>query len=97
MFDFTVVIKTSSRKPIDRLIADLSADSPVTREAAVARLTVIGTRAVERLMAVVDRTGPTSARIAALRTLEAIADPRALGPVFVAIDDRDIGVASAAF
>ena len=91
-----MVIKTSSGKLIDRLIAGLSADSPVTVEAAVARLTVIGTRAVERLTAVVDRTAPPSARIAALRTLEAIADPRALVPVFVAMDDRDMGVASAA-
>jgi hypothetical protein len=46
-----VVIKASSAKHIQALIADLADPDGVTREAAVARLTVIGARAVEQLIA----------------------------------------------
>ena len=43
-------IRASSSKQIDALIGDLSATSAVTRETAVARLTLLGARAVERLI-----------------------------------------------
>ena len=62
----------------------------------MARLAVIGVRAVERLIALVHRTAPAAARIAALQTLEAIADWRALEPAFVAMNDEDLNVACAA-
>ena len=69
----------------------------VVREGAIARLTVIGGRAVERLTALVDaREAAPSGRIAALRALEAIADQRALDASLRAIDDPDAGVAQAA-
>ena len=78
------------------LIADLGSDSAATREAAVARLTLLGARGVERLLVLLDSDASASARAAALRTLEAIADPRALDRVLDAIDAADPGVACAA-
>jgi HEAT repeat protein len=89
-------IRASSGREIDALVADLSANRPVTREAAVARLTVIGARAVDKLTAVLESSAPSPARVAALQTLEAIASPRALDPALRAIDDRDQAVALAA-
>jgi hypothetical protein len=89
-------IRASSGREIDALVADLSADRPVTREAAVARLTVLGARAVDKLTAVLESEVPGPARVAALQTLEAIASPRALDPALRAVDDRDPAVALAA-
>lgn len=72
-------IKTSSARQVDALVADLRGDDAVRRDAAVARLTVIGARAVERLSAVAgSATEAAAARIAAFRALEGIDDPRAL-------------------
>jgi HEAT repeat protein len=92
----SVVIKASSGKQIDMLVAGLSAGDADTREAALARLTVIGPRAVERLIGVAGSAGPPVARVAALRALEAIGDPRALDVFIGAVDDRDPGIAAAA-
>ena len=90
-------IRKSSAASIDALAADLMSDSPVTREAAIARLTVIGPRAVESLVAIVGQPakGPT-ARIAALRALEALGDTRALEPALQATQDADAAVAAGA-
>jgi HEAT repeat protein len=82
-----VAIKASSAKLIEPLMTDLGASSAAKREAAIARLTVIGTRAVERLVALVGSEGPLGARAAALRTLEAIGDPRALAPALDILAD----------
>lgn len=74
-------IRTSSARHVDALINDLRSTDAVTRDAAVARLTVIGARAVDRLLAVAgDTTAPSVARAAAFRALEGIADPRTLAP-----------------
>lgn len=93
-----MAIRASSARQIDTLVADLSAGSAATREGAVARLTVIGARAVERLIALAASPGEAAARAAAFRTLEAIADPRALSPALQALDkaDADATVAIAA-
>jgi hypothetical protein len=91
-----VPIKTSSARQIEALIADLDSDRAATREAAVARLTLLGARAVDRLLLLLDSTASADARAAALRTLEAIADPRALDRVLDAIDAADATVACAA-
>ena len=90
-------IRKSSAASIDALTADLASPSAVTREAAVARLTVIGPRAVESLIAIVGRAehGPT-ARLAAIRALEALADERALDAALRAALDADAGVAAGA-
>ena len=92
-------IRVSSTKQIEALVADLRSPDAVKREAGVARLTVIGARAVERLIAVAE-TGaePAPARAAAWRALEAIGDPRALDPALHALAspaiDADAGVAA---
>jgi len=80
-----VAIKASSSKQIDALIADLGADNGVTREAAVARLTLLGARAVERLIAVAGAGGHAESQAAAWRALEAIGDARALEPALTAL------------
>jgi hypothetical protein len=95
-FDHTVPIKASSARQIEMLIADLGSDRAATREAAVARLTLLGARAVERLLLELDSNASAVVRAAALRTLEAIADPRALDRVLDAIDAADPAVACAA-
>jgi hypothetical protein len=91
------LIKASSQRQIDRLIDDLTSGHAVTRDGAVARLTVIGARAVDRLAKVaVDLSARSSARTAAFRALEAIADPRALDAALQSIDDADTEVVAAA-
>jgi HEAT repeat protein len=91
-----MAIKASSSKQIDTLIADLAAANAVKREAAIARLTITGARAVERVAALAMSASPSAARAAAFRTLEGIADPRALEPALHAIADADPKVATAA-
>jgi len=91
-----VPIKASSARQIETLVADLGSDRVATREAAVARLTLLGARAVERLLLLLHSNASANARAAALRTLEAIADPRALDRVLEAIDAADATVACAA-
>jgi HEAT repeat protein len=90
-------IRRSSAKRIEGLVADLSSVDPITRESAIARLTLIGPRAVERLVSATQcPTSAATARVAALRTLEAIDDPRALDAALGGIDDSDSTVAIAA-
>lgn len=71
-------IKKSSAPQIQRLIDDLRTTEGVRREAAVARLAVIGARVVPQVLAVVDSTEPLSTRVAALRALEGLEDQRVL-------------------
>src|SRR5262249_4354965 len=68
----------------------------VARDAAIARLIVIGPRAVERLLATAQSDGTATMRIAAWRALDAIGDARALEPALNALGDRDQTVAAAA-
>ena len=89
-------IKASSAKHIETLVADLSSASTTTREGAIARLSVIGARAVERLVALVESSTAAVPRVAALRALETFSDPRSLESALRAIDDRDRTVAIAA-
>ena len=92
-----VVIRASSGRQVDALIADLSSAHALTRDGAVARLTVIGERAVARLLPVV--TNPAAggdARSSALQALAGIGDLRAFEPALAALDDGDAAVAVAA-
>src|SRR5258708_35947193 len=91
-------IRASSSKQIESLAADLSSSSAATRDAAVARLTVLGARAVEQLVALATSTADARARAGAWRTLEAIGDPRALEPALSTLADAgtDPAVAPAA-
>jgi HEAT repeat protein len=91
-----VPVRASSAIQIDSLIADLSGVSDVKRDAAVARLSVIGARAVERLVELGQSGSSPLARVAAFRALEAIGDARALDAALRATGDRDAGVATAA-
>jgi hypothetical protein len=91
-----VAIKPSSARQIDALVADLGADRAVIRDTAVARLIMIGARAVDRLTAVAASEAPAAARTAALGALEAIGGPRARDAILRAVDDRVSAVAAAA-
>jgi len=92
-----VPIKASSARQIQSLLADLGAAETAVREAAIARLTVIGLRAVSQLIEVasVPDSSP-AARAAAIRTLAAIGDPRSLDSILGAITSDDVLVACAA-
>jgi hypothetical protein len=70
-----MVIKASSAAEIRTLVSALGGDDEVRREAAIARLAVIGARAVDALGRTYDDADRTT-RIAILRTLESIAEGR---------------------
>lgn len=70
----------------------------MVRETALARLTVFGARAVVHLTALSGNSdAPVASRVAALRALEAIGDPRAIDAAAQALNagDKSIGVAAA--
>lgn len=71
-----MVIKASAAAEIRHLISALGGDDDVRREVAIARLAVIGGRAVERLIAAYESTGDRDTRIAVLRALEPTSDGR---------------------
>jgi HEAT repeat protein len=92
-----VAIKASAAREIDALISDLVGPHPVAREAAIARLTVIGPRAVGRLLLVAQSSTEPTARLSAFRALEGIRDPRSVGPALeAAAIEADARVAAAA-
>jgi len=91
-----VVIKRSSAREVSSLLHDLEHGPETAREAAAARLSVIGTRAVEGLLALVASTLAQPARLAAFTALEAIADPRAEETTFHWLEQGDGPTASAA-
>jgi HEAT repeat protein len=90
-----VVIRRSSAREIDALIGRLDASGAVDREGAIARLRVIGARAVPRLIDAV-AGGSNRTRLAAIQALEGLRDPRGVTPLLRALDDRDPLVAAAA-
>ena len=71
-----MVIKASAASEIRHLIEALGADDEVRREAAIARLGVIGARAVERLVAAYTSSPSRETRVAILRALEVAGDRR---------------------
>jgi len=89
-----MVIKASSAAEIRQLVDALTGADEVRREAAAARLTVIGSRAVERLVAAFDRTTDRDVKLTILRILEPIADPRGLAPARQALHDTDLAIAA---
>jgi HEAT repeat protein len=91
-----VAIKASSAREVDALVADLTGSSAVARDAATARLTVIGARAVGRLTMVAESNEEPAARVAALKALEGIADARALDTALRLTRDPQTSVAAAA-
>jgi hypothetical protein len=91
-----VVIKRSSAHEVSALLQDLESATAGARDAAVARLAVIGTRAVEGLLTVVRAGGSPAARAGALAALEAIADPRSVDVAIAGLDDPADSVRTAA-
>ena len=71
-----MVIKASAAGEIRKLVESLSNPDGVVREAAVARLAVIGARAVPHLIGAYEDRTDRSVRTAILRALEPIGDPR---------------------
>jgi HEAT repeat protein len=94
-----VAIRTSASQEVRRLIADLTtpvADSSTRREAAIARLAVIGTRAVRQLVDALQNASTSEARVALLAALESIPDPRTIEPVLACLGSEDPQVRLAA-
>ena len=84
---------------VDRLIADLAHTDATHRDAAVARLRVLGVRVLPRLTAIVDSTSAKAsprARTAALAVLESFDDPSTIALALRALQDEDADVALAA-
>jgi len=78
-YDNHMPIKPPAGAEIRDLIAALGAEDTVSRESAVARLTVIGARASEPLLRAY-RSADARLKAGILRAFEAMADPRALAP-----------------
>lgn len=92
-----MVIKASSGKTVDKLIADLSSDNETARDAAIARLAIIGPRATRRLLALAGDAGAASdARAAALRALDAMGEPRTLDVALEAMESTSAALAASA-
>lgn len=90
-----MVIESPSARERDRLIARLGDGDETAREAAIARLIILGPRAVDPLLGLLAHDGRETVRVAALRVLEAIGDGRALEPARTLLADADAPVAVA--
>lgn len=75
-----MVVERSAAGEVTRLVGQLNSHSRVAREAAVARLTILGARAVAYLLDAFEADNRPAVRAAILRILEAIGDRRALAP-----------------
>jgi hypothetical protein len=90
-----MAIKPSAASDIRTLTAALASPDEVTRESAVARLAILGPRAVDRVTAAYS-DADRETRAAILRVLEAIADPRGVAVARQALrEGGDVGVAGA--
>ena len=81
---------------IDRLIADLHASDSIRRDAAVARLRILGNRALPRLFDLVASHESAVVRALALDVIEGIDDVRVIDVAFEALRDGDIEIVIAA-
>ena len=91
-----MVIRRSTAADVRALVERLVGKDPLARDAASARLAILGTRAVATLMRALDACDSTAGCVAILRTLEAIQDPRAVAPAVRLADAADVAVAVAA-
>jgi len=80
----------------DRLIADLQSVEAVRRDAAVARLRVLGARALPHLAKFIASSADASARALAIGALDGIADPHAVEISLKALDTSDVETTVAA-
>jgi len=81
-----VVIRSSAARDVDQLLKDLQGPSAVRREAALARLRVLGSRALARLETLL-RDGDEDARATALRALDGMEEPRVIDLALDALSD----------
>ena len=90
-----MVIKASASTEIRQLVSALSGSDEVRRETAIARLSIIGERAVDRLLAAYE-DGTRDVKVAVLRALEAIGDRRAIVVARRALGEAgDVAIAGA--
>lgn len=89
-------MRRSSSGNIDRLIADLQSSDSIQRDAAVARLRILGNRASPRLSDLVAAHESAAVRALALDALEGLDDVRVIDVAFEALRDSDIEVVIAA-
>lgn len=90
-----MVIKASGAAEIRALVQALSGDDDVKREAAIARLAVVGTRSVPHVLAAYRTAEDRRARVAMLRALESIGDPRAADVARTALaEGGDLAIAA---
>jgi hypothetical protein len=91
------VIRASASAEIRSLVVALGGSDEVHREAAIARLAIIGSRAVDKLIDTYTATSDRRTHLAILRTLEAIGDRRAAPIAKRALAEQgDVGLAAAA-
>jgi HEAT repeat protein len=91
------VARTISRAhDVDRLIADLESSDPVRRDASVARLRVLGARALPRLATFIASPDTGRARGFALSALDGVDDPRVIDIALKALaaDDTETVIAA---
>jgi hypothetical protein len=92
-----MVIKASAASEIRQLIEALGGEDDVRREAAIARLGVIGARAVDRLVAAYRSASTRELKVAVLRALEVAGDGRTVVIAREAIrEGGDVAVAAVA-
>jgi hypothetical protein len=81
---------------VDRLIADLESSDPIRRDASVARLRVLGARALPRLTRLIESSDAPGARALALSALEGIDDAHASEIALTALNEPDVDIVVAA-
>ena len=91
-----MVIRASRAGEVDRLVADLQRGPAAARDAAIARLRVIGARAVDKLSTLLAGAHPPPVRAAAVKALEGIDDERVIDPALGALADADSDVVTCA-
>src|SRR3990170_1946647 len=92
-----MVIKASAASDIRQLIEALGGDDDVRREAAIARLGVIGARAVDRLVDAYRSATSRELKVAVLRALDVAGDRRTVSVAREAIlEGGDVAVAAVA-
>ena len=91
-----MVIKASAAAEVRTLIGALGGPDPLRREAAIARLSVIGPRAVDRLLSTYRQTTDRAVRHDVLRVFQTVADYRVSDVARDALaGGGDLGVAAA--
>lgn len=83
-----MVIRRSSAREVEELIARLNSEDAVARDAAIARLRVIGARAVPHLIEATQSLSPR-ARTGALLALQTVQDRRSLLPLISLLSHAD--------